>query len=773
MSDHERIWMYHEVEHLPLEERIPPMPCQGWGWREIPGPDTSAVVRRCSAAADPLRRGYPDCVQDRSGLDLSGIWRAAPADDDLRRDGIGMGFDDSGWEPVSVPGHWRSTPAFAESDGPLIYRTDFTLPPPTDRQRSWVTLDGVFYQGDVWLDGAYLGDPEGYFSPHTYEMTSLARLTAEHVLAVEVTCSRPGDLRAKRNITGIFQHGNVVDPAWNPGGLWRPVRIETTGPVRISTLRVLSRDVNESRANVILRANLDSDQARSVRIRTLVDGHVLATHERPLARRVNEVEWNIDIENPRIWWPWSLGDQPMVDIRVEIEVDHELSDSRDVRTGLREVALNDWVFAVNGERLFTKGVHLAPTRMALGEVTPDELHHDVELAKEAGLDLIRVHGHISRPELYDAADELGVLVWQDFPLQWGYARSVRHQAVTQAVAAVDMLGHHPSIAVWCGHNEPIRLEYAAAGDYDSTRLKVAYVAGQQLPTWNRSILDRWVKRAFEKADETRPAIAHSGVLPHLPQLDGTDSHLYFGWYHGDERDLAKLAASAPRLVRFVGEFGAEAVPESAEFMAPDRWPELDWETLGEHRQMQKTIFDERVPTARYASFDDWRAATQRYQADVIRHQIEALRRLKYRPTGGFCLFALADAYPAVSCSVLDHDRVPKAAYQAVVEACRPVIVVLERMPAFVAPGTSLALDVHVVNDLHVPVSDAVVTVRLAWTTGEHEWRFGGVVEADACGLVGTIQFVVPDIPGILGFDLTLDAPTVAATNRYETLVTRD
>ena len=44
------------------------------------------------------------------------------------------------------------------------------------------------------------------------------------------------------------------------------------------------------------------------------------------------------------------------------------------------------------------------------------------------------------------------------------------------------------------------------------------------------MLDRSVKRALEQADGTRPVIAHSGVLPHPPQLDGTDSHLYFGWY---------------------------------------------------------------------------------------------------------------------------------------------------------------------------------------------------------------------------------------------------
>ena len=46
-------------------------------------------------------------------MDLSGTWRAAAADDDLRRGALGLDFDDDGWESVPVPGHWRSVPAFA------------------------------------------------------------------------------------------------------------------------------------------------------------------------------------------------------------------------------------------------------------------------------------------------------------------------------------------------------------------------------------------------------------------------------------------------------------------------------------------------------------------------------------------------------------------------------------------------------------------------------------------------------------------------------------
>ncbi len=704
-------------------------------------------------------------------MDLSGPWRATLADDDLRRGALGLDYDDDSWEAVPVPGHWRSTPAFAESDGPLLYRTRFELDAGPGGARHWVVLDGVFYQADVFLDGAYLGDPEGYFFPHSYEITDLARLAPEHVLAVEVACAQPQDRRAKRNLTGVFQHWDCMDPAWNPGGLWRGVRIERTGPVRINRMRVLCRDAEPERANVMVRAELDSDEARTVRIRTTVDVAVERELEQSLAAGTNVVEWTFGVDNPRLWWPRALGDQPLSTLEVAVSVDHEPSHARSVRTGLRQVAMHRWVLSVNGERLFLKGVNAGPTRMALGEATPEELRRDVVLAAEAGLDLIRVHGHITRPELYEAADELGMLIWQDLPLQWGYARSVGKQAARQAAEAVDLLGHHPSVAIWCGHNEPLTLDVRPGEPVTSKRTAIEFVSGQELPSWNRSILDARIKRTLERSDGTRPVIAHSGIAPHLPQLDGTDSHLYFGWYHGEERDLPAFAAAWPRMVRFVSEFGAQAVPADAAFMEPERWPDLDWERLQEHHALQKVVFDERVPPADHETFAGWQQATQRYQARLLRHHIEALRRLKYRPAGGFCLFSLADAIPAVTWSLLGHDRAAKLAYHVVAEACRPVIVVADRMPAGVAPGETLGLDVHVVSDRRVPIEGATISAVLSWPGGDQGWRWRGDIPADGCVRVGTVQVVVPATSGRLVLDLDLVAGDDAVTNRYESLIT--
>jgi beta-mannosidase len=586
---------------------------------------------------------------------------------------------------------------------------------------------------------------------------------------VDLTCAPQIDKPAKRNLTGVFQHWDCLDPDWNPGGIWRPVRLDHTGPVRIRDMRVLCRDATPERAIVLFRANLETIEPRAVRIRSHV-GAVDFELEQSLAAGQNHVEWTVTVEQPELWWPWSLGPQPLHDAVVEAWTDDELSHRRSVRTGLRRVELDNWIFSINGERMFLKGSNQGPTRMAIAEATPFELAGDVRLAKDAGLDFLRIHAHVTRPELYDAADEAGLLLWQDMPLQWGYARGIRKQAIRQARAAVHVLGHHPSIAIWCGHNEPMAVDIEPGGEIDAATGGAA-LAAQLLPTWNRSILDRSVKRALEHSDGSRPVIAHSGVLPHPPQLDGTDSHLYFGWYWGDERDFPKLCASVPRLARFVTEFGAQAVPNDATFCEPERWPDLDWELLGRKHALQKRLFDRYVPPAGYATFDDWRVATQRYQATVVKHHIETLRRLKYRPSGGFAQFCFADSMQSVTWSVLGHDRQPKLGYAALAAACEPVVVVADRLPAKPHPGDALALDIHVVSDLRHPLAGCVVTARLAWTGGQHEWRFAGDVDTDSCVRVGTLQAIVPDAPGPLSLELTLDGP-IGASNAYATEIVR-
>jgi len=721
-------------------------------------------------------------------------WRARKADDVVRRAYADADFDDATWAEIEVPGHWQSHSSFAHHEGPLLYRTSFANPAAWEgsagSSRRWLSLEGVFYTSDVWFDGGYLGDTEGYFFPHQFEITDAALARSEHVLAVEVACAPQRDRARKRNLTGIFQHWDLLDQTWNPGGLWRPVHVETSGPVRIIHSRVLCRDASPEVATTFVRLVLDSTVAGTARIvaRATDDGGAERAElavEHTLATGENRVELSLSIDNPDLWWPWSRGAQPRYTVSVDVSIDgHDgVSDRLERRVGMRSVSTEKWITSVNGERLFLKGANQGPTRFALGEATPEQLVADVELAKDAGLDFLRLHAHIARPEIYEAADAAGLLLWQDLPLQWGYHRSVRAQARRQAREAVDLLAHHASVFTWCGHNEPMTLDVEPAAIADPRRRGALFVQGlrqQLLPTWNKSVLDHSIKKVIESCDGSRPVVPHSGVLPHLPQLDGTDSHWYFGWYHGEMRDFGRLVRAMPRSARFVTEFGAQAAPVDPPWTPNEevgKWPHLPWPRLAERYAVQKVFFDRYVPPANYPSYAEWAQASQRYQAELLRFHIETLRRVKYRPCGGFALFCFADSGPGITWSVLDHERRPKLGLPAVHDACRPVIVTADWFPAELERGSHLHLDVHAINDATIALSDTLVNAHLRWESkdgadGEQRWNWTGDLAADDVAFVGTVHVDVPFDPATFVLDLTLsgngpDGELVLATNRYE------
>ncbi|MFA5566553.1 MAG: sugar-binding domain-containing protein [Acidimicrobiia bacterium] len=730
-------------------------------------------------------------------LDLNGEWHAAVADDATSRNFADHNFDDSSWALLCVPGHWQSQREFQTSNGPLLYRRRFQLDldelESGEAKRWWLVFEGIFYQGDVWLNGHYVGNTEGYFFPHRFDVTELLAEQSDHVLGVEVSCRPQRDAAAKHNLTGSLQQSPWIDPSWNPGGIWQGVRLEASGDLHLRHLRVRTLSANAEAGELGIRAVIDSVAPVSASLRTQVlplntdsagtdsaitstaDAH---THTVALAAGENRVEWTVTVPEPKLWWPHSLGEQPLYNVEVSafIEADDQLPDQterpsgnptqmllshrRSVEVGFREVELKRWVLWVNGQRLFLKGTNLGPTRQDLANATPEAVAADIQTAKDLGLDFVRVNSHIARPELYAAANRAGMLIWQDLPLQWGYARGVKAQAQRQAREAVDLLGAHPAVALWCAHSEPLTISPDEAAATSRPRQLVSRarqrVVGQVLPSWNRSILDRSIRRTLRGVDGTRPVVASSGALPHLPQLEGDDSHLWFGWQYGTIADLARAAKAWPRLVRFVSEFGAQAVPLNSGFAHPEKWPDLDWDLLESKHGLRRDLLDLIAPPDESPSFDAWAERTQAYQAELIRRQVEALRRLKYRPTGGFAQYFLADAQPAISLSILDHRRKPKLGYSALAASCRPLIVTADPF-ASLKPGAAGNIAIHVISDLREERQNLTVTAELHaedQPIAYHQWE--GHIEADSCSFIGQINTHIPACdPGRLTLTLTL------------------
>lgn len=705
-------------------------------------------------------------------MDLSGSWRAAPAREELRRTFHEPALDDRDWAEVGVPGHWATTEGLA-NERSVLYRRPFSMPPVEEGRRRWLRLEGIAQQGDVWLNGAYVGDTDGYFVPHQFEITHLmdddhtsGGAPAEHLLAIDVTVPRFGDPDERTDLMGAILDPELSGAAGrNPGGIWRGVSIHETGVGAIQHFRVTCVDANEARARLALRCVFDHPDGGPVVLRTRVAG---VEHElrHPAAHGENRVEWTIDVPDPQLWWPRALGEQPLHQLSCELIVDDEVQDHRSCRTAFRSVKLQNWQLVINGVRMFAKGVVMLPTMPRPGNASPRQVRADVEAVEALGLDLIRLVAHVAHPEVYDAADELGILLWQEMPLRGVMARSVRGQAVRQAREMVDLLSHHPSVVAWCVHDEPFRRP--------TTPQVTPPLIGQQRPSWNRAVLDTSVRRVLQRTDGSRPIVAHTAVPPHLPQLDGTTSHLWFGWHDLSAADLGAALARVPRMGRFVTAFGAATVdPDLPELRSP-RWPALDWEHVAAAVGAPIRSLHHAAPPAPVADGPTWARYGQAAQAEILRTTIETLRRLKYRPTGGFCAFYLTDPSTAGGFGVLDHDRRAKPAWQAVLAACRPVIVVADPLPAGLTPGTRLDLSVHVVSDLQHRLETVVVTAVVDHPDGSSETkRWGGAVAADAVEHIATLPIEVRGGGELaVTIDVTADGPDgpVVAHNRYRAAV---
>lgn len=714
-----------------------------------------------------------------ASFSLSGEWQVSRSDEISRRSAGDVGLDDSGWSKATVPGQWRDTDNVADADA-VLYRKHFGCPLSARETRRWLVFEGLCYQGDIWLDGAYLGDTEGYFAPHIFDITEHLATRDSHVLAVEATCPKMSDEDEKKNITGVLQHWDQVIPGLNPGGIWRDVRVEQTGAVRLQELKVLVLEADIDRAIIRCSAKLDSAGNHSVVVKTNAfkanTGQPSASHEQNviLATATNEIEWHVAIEQPELWWPHSMGPQPLYNINVDVEIDGVSSHEQTRRIGIRTFQLTNWIATINGERLFLKGANLGPASIHFAEISSEDHRRDLTLARDAHLNLIRVHGHIPSPDLYNEADELGMLLWQDFPLQWGHARGIRNQAMEQAASLVNNFGHHPSIVVWSAHNEPSKPIRGHQSTENATYTRYGSMADplQQLPSWNRSILDRGIKQALKEADPTRPIVAHSGVLPNVMNLKGTDSHLYFGWQHGEVSNLRVLASKFPRLVEFVSEFGAQALPhdpEIAQAAGADHFPDIDTEILQNTYGAELQLLMRKTPLNQFSHWDLWVTATQLRQAEIIRHTVEILRTLKYRPTGGYCQFMLADAMPYVSYAVLDNKRRPKLGWRALQAASQPVIVVADLHSSTLELG-SHDCEIHVISDIREKIVAAIITVKWECSGSDPiEWVFKGNFEADSVTRITSLT--LPAIHrGAGNLKISLKAPQIEVSNTYSVTI---
>ncbi len=660
---------------------------------------------------------------------LDGEWEAVSIPARLEKPCANAGHS---WSPVAVPGHWQLEDVFSGHEGYVLYRRRFKGNVPHDGEMVSLQFGGVYYACRVWLNGTYLGAHEGYFAPFEFDCTDLI-LGGANDLLVEVHSPHEPSENGRKTLGGVWARWDGMDPLINPGGIFRPVALIRGGPVRVRSLGIEASPSGRCRATALVFSRKERDVTLRGLVRPVGFKAPWTQLERKMRLQSGEtrVEIPFFLDEPRLWWTRDRGAQPLYEFRLSGPGFEE-----NVRFGVRTVQLRGWQFYLNGERLFLRGVNYLPTDAYPARAPVKRLWADTRLLTDLDLNAVRVHAHVAEKAFYAACDELGILILQDFPLQWTHRRRVLKTAIEQAGEMARLLENHPSVGVYLAHDEPF---YVAPPEKWSPLGLLRTVIEVLLPRWalwQRRTLGPAVVRVLQEEDPTRPVIEAAGHPL-------TTNHLYFGWYYGRFRSLERAVRLLPGLSRLPTEYGAQALPhpDSLEEIWP-RDTEPDWQTLAAKYRLQRSRMELYAPYL--GDRDAYVRESQAYQAELLKHATELFRRRKYRPTGGTFAFMLNDPAPAVSWSVVDWRRRPKSGYKALKQAMSPLLFCAGYPEEDYRVGETLDLPLFVVNDL----AQSLGRVSWSWTLtleGEEIAREEGTVDvpADSVTLPKRVRAVLP------------------------------
>ena len=495
-------------------------------------------------------------------------------------------------------------------------------------------------------------------------------------------------------------------------GPWRPISFEVYS-CRISDL-YFTAEVAESleSADVVAKADIEGEAShirfdvlfenRNVGTETveIVDGFATATFKK---------------RNPELWYPAGYGAQPLYTLKATLLSRSNKMDVVRKRFGLRKakvvqrkldgVAGTTFFFEINNIPIFCGGSCWIPAENFIPRLSPKKYREWVKMTVDCHQVMIRVWGGGIWEEqtFYDACDELGVLVWQDFLFACGNYPAYEdflHLIKREATANIRLIRHHPSIVIFAGNNEDYQYQESE---------KLAYDPSDQDP-------DSWLKSTFparytyEKllVDITQDLLP--GTYYHFgspfggkTSIDPTvgDIHQWNVWHGTQDRyqDFDRLSG------RFVSEFGMEAFPSihTVDSYLPlgsedhDRYPQsltVDFHNKAAgHERRLATYLTENLQFT-FKPIQQYIYATQLLQAEALGTAYRLFRRQWKGPGKEYCAGALVwqlnDCWPVTSWSVIDYYLRPKLAYFAIKRELAPITVGIKQTARTLSPDEPLS-----------------------------------------------------------------------------------
>ena len=626
-------------------------------------------------------------------------------------------YDDRDWGEIAVPACWQAEGH--DYNGAAWYRLRFEHRPGAGENVARLSFLGVDYFADVWLNGYFLGSHEGFFNHFEFDASRWIR-AGENLLVVKVDSPNLTNLKVrpidKTIVKGALDDWDCNDLAVNPGGIFADVRLLLSTDVYLGRMKATPlvdaaesarslRDTEDDEidaqassagrlvsdrgsARVLCRAEAVNTTGRFlyVRLAAALEPANFAGRATRVEREVmlppgpSELDLWIDVEEPRLWWPWDLGEQHLYSLDVSVREGERLLDRSTDRIGLRQVDTEPGASAiwVNGTRVFCRGPNYVSDQLQ-SNMTRDKYQADVRMMREANMNMARVYCVVEKEEFYDACDEHGILVYQDFPMQGRMSNSsdLVRRSVPQARDMVNQLYNHPSVVLWCFGAQP------GLKNFEKVGMAMAEAARREDPY-------RFVQQGASVWEWKLIKDKYDWPI---------DYHFFCGWFSPEFKhapfhprevlelppeecasgaSVEELKIKRKELLEFVSEYGtADSLPELdslRRFIAEeDLWP-VNWKVF-----TRRGLHSDRLRkwTGEPASLQQMIAASQDYQAFVLKYHTEFFRRHKFAPCNGALFFQFRDCWPAVTASVVDYYGKRKKGYFALQQAFNPIHVMMD------------------------------------------------------------------------------------------------
>lgn len=596
-------------------------------------------------------------------------------------------YDASSWVDAVVPGTafnayvmagLEKDPNFGDNihnvdrakyDRSFWYRTEFRVPADFDKALTWLHFDGVNRKAEIYLNGESLGTLDGFMHRGCFNVSRLIKKDAPNVLAVLV--HMPQTPLANCGSPTYLSSGGWDWMPYVPGlnmGITDKVYLSNTGTATLIDpwIRTHLPLPGRERADISIALDVKNNAGKQSRVvvkGTILPGNIEFLKEVDIAPgSASQVKFDkryypqLRVNAPKLWWPNGYGEQNLYTCKLEVSVDGEVSETKDITFGIKEYSYdthnNTLHLHINGVPVFVKGANWGMSEYML-RCRGKEYETKLRLHHEMNFNMIRNWlGSTTDEEFYEMCDKYGLMVWDDFWINSNPNLPYDLNAFNNnMIEKIKRVRNHPCVAVWCGDNE----------------------SNPQPP------LEGWMAeniRTFDGGDRYFQPNSHAGNLTGSGPWGAFDPRYYFTEYpDGSEGD-------PERGWGFRTEIGTAVVPnfESFKKFMPEKdwWPRNEMWNLHYFGPSAFNAAPDRYDASiekgygKPAGIEDYCRKAQLVNIEANKAMYEGWLDRMWDDASGIMCWMGQSAYPSMVWQTYDYYYDPTGAYWGTKSACEPL-----------------------------------------------------------------------------------------------------